>query len=77
MQGQQGGVYLSGAQNSTAKFRVIHALTTTVIDGFNGVNIVDSTGNAITGLTLAANTVVGGQFDGVSISSGTCICYYA
>ena len=77
MQGQQGGVYLSGAQNSTAKFRVIHALTTTVIDGFNGVNIVDSTGNAITSLTLAANTVVGGQFDGVSLSSGTCICYYA
>jgi hypothetical protein len=78
LQGQQGGVYLSGAQNSTAKFRVIHALTTTVIDGFNGVNIVDNNNSAITGgLTLPANTVVGGQFDGVSISSGTCICYYA
>jgi hypothetical protein len=77
LQGQQGGVYLSAGQNSTAKFRVIHALTTTVIDGFNGCNIVDSNGTAITGLTLAANTVVGGQFDGVSISSGTCICYYA
>jgi hypothetical protein len=77
LQGQQGGVYLSAGQNSTAKFRVIHALTATVIDGFNGCNIVDSSNVPITGLTLAANTVVGGQFDGVSVSTGTCICYYA
>jgi hypothetical protein len=77
LQGQQGGVYLSGTQSSSNKFRVIHALTATVINGFNGTNIVDSTGNAITGLTLAANTVVGGQFDGVSLASGSVICYYA
>ena len=77
LQGQQGGVYLSGTENSLKKFRVIHALTATVIDGFTSTNIVDATGNPITSLTLAANTVVGGQFDGVSLSSGTCICYYA
>lgn len=77
LQGQQGGVYLSGGQNSLNEFRVIHALTATVIDGFNGTNIVDSTGNPITGLTLGANAVVGGQFNGVSVSTGTCICYYA
>ena len=77
LQGQQGGVYLSAGQISTNKFRVIHALTATVIDGFTSTNIVDSTGNAITGLTLGANAVVGGQFDGVSVSTGTCICYYA
>ena len=77
LQGQQGGVYLSAGQISTAKFRVIHALTATVIDGFTSTNIVDSTGNPITGLTLGANAVVGGQFDGVSVYSGTCICYYA
>jgi hypothetical protein len=77
LQGQQGGVYLSGTGNSTAKFRVIHALTATVIDGFNGTNIVDDAGNPITTLTLAANTVVGGQFNGVSLASGSVICYYA
>lgn len=77
LQGQQGGVYLSTAQNSSAKFRVIHALTATVINGFNSTNIVDENGDPITSLTLAANTVVGGQFDGVSIDSGSVICYYA
>jgi hypothetical protein len=77
LQGQQGGVYLSGTQFSLKKFRVIHALTATVIDGFVSTNIVDSTGNPITTLTLAANTVVGGQFDGVSLASGSVICYYA
>lgn len=77
LQGQQGGVYLSAGQISFKKFRVIHALTATVIDGFTSTNIVDTTGNPITGLTLAANTVVGGQFDGVNILTGTCICYYA
>ena len=70
-------MYLSGTENSLQKFRVIHALTATVIDGFTSTNIVDATGNPITSLTLAANTVVGGQFDGVSLASGTCICYYA
>ena len=78
LQGQQGGVYLSAGENSTAKFRVIHALTDTVIDGFNGTNIVStSTGLPINGLTLKANAVVGGQFDGVSVLSGSVICYYA
>jgi hypothetical protein len=77
LQGQQGGVYLSAGQISLKKFRVIHALTATVIDGLTSTNIVDSTGNPITSLTLAANTVVGGQFDGVSVLTGTCICYYA
>jgi hypothetical protein len=77
LQGQQGGVYLSAGQNSSKKFRVIHALTATVINGFNGCNIVDSTDDSISGLTLAANTVVGGQFNGVSVDTGTCICYYA
>jgi len=79
LQGQQGGVYLSGTQFSLKKFRVIHALTDTVISGFNGTNIVDDSGNAINGLglTLKANTVVGGQFDGVSLTSGNVICYYA
>jgi hypothetical protein len=78
LQGQQGGVYLSGTENSTAKFRVIHALTDTVIDGFNGTNIVStSTGLPINSLTLKANMVVGGQFDGVSLASGSVICYYA
>jgi len=77
LQGQQGGVYLSGTQFSTKKFRVIHALTATVIGGFTSTNIVDDAGAPITTLTLAANTVVGGQFDGVQLSSGSVICYYA
>jgi hypothetical protein len=78
LQGQQGGVYLSAGEISTKKFRVIHALTDTVIDGFNGTNIVStSTGLPINGLTLKANAVVGGQFDGVSVLSGSVICYYA
>jgi hypothetical protein len=77
LQGQQGGVYLSGTDESTKKFRVIHALTATVIDGFVSTNIVDTNGDPITTLTLAANTIVGGQFDGVSLASGSVICYYA
>ena len=70
-------MYLSGTQFSTKKFRVIHALTNTVIDAFVSTNIVDINGDPITTLTLAANTVVGGQFDGVSLTSGSVICYYA
>ena len=70
-------MYLSGTDESTKKFRVIHALTATVIDGFVSTNIVDTNGDPITTLTLAANTIVGGQFDGVSLASGSVICYYA
>jgi hypothetical protein len=78
LQGQQGGVYLSGTESSLKKFRVIHALTDTVINGFNGTNIVDTiSGLPINSLTLKANTIVGGQFDGVSLASGSVICYYA
>jgi hypothetical protein len=77
LQGQQGGVYLSGTDSSLAKFRVIHALTATVINGITSTNIVDINGDPITSLTLAANTVVGGQFHEISLASGTCICYYA
>lgn len=77
LQGQQGGVYLSGTESSLKKFRVIHALTATVINGFNNTNIVDANGNPINSLTLAANTVVGGNFDGISLASGSVICYYA
>ena len=79
MQGQQGGVYLSGASDTAlGTFRVIHALTATVIDGFTSTNIVDSSGSQMTaGFSLGAGTQLGGQFKDVVLTSGTCICYYA
>lgn len=77
LQGQQGGVYLSGAETATGNFRIIHALTTTVIAGFGVSNIKNTSGNNPTSVSLAANTQLGGQFTDVALTSGTCICYYA
>jgi len=76
LQGQQGGVYLSGAQTATGSFRNIVALTTTTITVMTS-NFVSNTGAAITALVIPAGTAVGGQFKNVEISSGTAICYYA
>jgi hypothetical protein len=80
LQGQQGGVYLTGSGatgTALGKFRVIHALSTTVINSFTETNIIDSNGAAVTNFTLAAGTQLGGQFKDVALTSGTCICYYA
>ena len=79
LQGQQGGVYLSGAQGAqtaTGSFRNIVALTQTTISAMTS-NFVTDSGGAVTALVIPAGTAVGGQFKNVTISSGTAIFYYA
>ena len=76
LQGQQGGVYLSGAQTATGSFRNIAALTATTITGMTS-NFVSDVNAPITALVIPAGTSVGGQFKDVTISSGTAIFYYA
>ena len=76
LQGQQGGVYLSGAQIATGSFRNIVALTQTTISAMTS-NFVTDSGGAVTALVIPAGTAVGGQFKDITISSGTAIFYYA
>jgi hypothetical protein len=76
LQGQQGGVYLSGSQIATGNFRNIVALTTTTITTMTS-NFVSDINAPITALVIPAGTSVGGQFKNVTISSGTAIFYYA
>ena len=76
LQGQQGGVYLSGAQTATGSFRNIVALTQTTISAMTS-NFVNDSGGAVTALVIPAGTSVGGQFKNITISSGTAIFYYA
>jgi len=76
LQGQQGGVIITGTQTATGSFRNIVALTTTTITVITS-NFVSNVNAPITALVIPAGTSVGGQFKDVEISSGTAICYYA
>jgi len=78
LQGQQGGIVLSGADSATGKFRWIQAIEDSVLltdTGETAGNLVDIIN--LDGKTLPSGVGIGGEFTKVEISSGLVIAYYA
>lgn len=78
MQGQMGGIVLTGADSATGSFRWVQAIEDSVLltdTGETAGNLVDIIN--LDGKTLAAGSGLGGEFTKVEISSGTVIAYYA
>ena len=77
LQGQQGGIVLTGADSATGSFRWIQAFEDTVLlcdTGETAGNLADIIN--LDNKTLAAGTGLGGKFTKVEISSGTLVAYY-
>jgi len=78
LQGQMGGVVLTGADSAVGKFRWIQAIEDSVLltdAGETAGNLADIIN--LDGKTLIAGMGIGGEFTKVEISSGTVIAYYA
>jgi hypothetical protein len=78
LQGQQGGIVLSGADSATGRFRWIQAIEDSVLltdTGETAGNLADIIN--LDGKTLPAGSGLGGEFTKVEISSGLVIAYYA
>lgn len=78
MQGQMGGIVLTGADSATGSFRWVQAIEDSVLltdTGETAGNLVDIIN--LDGKTLPAGSGLGGEFTKVEISSGTVIAYYA
>lgn len=78
LQGQQGGIVLTGADSATGSFRWIQAIEDSVLltdTGETAGNLADIIN--LDGKTLPAGLGIGGVFSKVQISSGTVIAYYA
>lgn len=78
VQGQQGGIVLTGADSATGPFRWIQVIEDAVLlaDAGETAGNLDDIVN-LDGKTLLAGLGIGGVFSKVEISSGTVIAYYA
>jgi hypothetical protein len=77
LQGQQGGIVLTGVDSATGTFRWIQAVEDSVIlsdTGETAGNLADIAN--LDEKTLPAGAGIGGVFTKVQISSGTVIAYY-
>jgi hypothetical protein len=77
LQGQQGGIVLTGADSAVGSFRWIQAIEDSVLltdTGETAGNLADIIN--LDGKTLAGGTGLGGKFSKVEISSGTVVAYY-
>ena len=78
MQGQMGGIVLTGADSATGRFRWVQVIEDSVLladTGETSGNLVDIIN--LDGKTLPAGSGLGGEFTKVQISSGTVVAYYA
>jgi hypothetical protein len=78
LQGQMGGIVLTGADSATGSFRWIQAIEDSVLltdTGETAGNLADIIN--LDGKTLPAGAGLGGIFTKVQISSGTVVAYYA
>lgn len=78
VQGQAGGIVLTGADSATGTFRWIQAIADTVLlcdTGETAGNLTDIIN--LDNVTLPAGVGIGGVFTKVQIGSGTAIAYYA
>jgi hypothetical protein len=78
LQGQQGGIVLTGADSATGTFRWIQAIEDSVLLSDTGETAgnLNDIGN-LDNKTLPAGIGIGGIFTKVEIGSGTVIAYYA
>jgi hypothetical protein len=77
LQGQMGGIVLTGAGSSTGNFRWIQAIEDSVLlcgSGETAGNLANISN--LSSKTLKAGMGIGGEFTKVQISSGTVIAYY-
>jgi len=77
LQGQQGGIVLTGADSAVGTFRWVQAIEDSVLlcdTGETAGNLTDIIN--LDGKTLLAGVGIGGVFSKVQISSGTVIAYY-
>lgn len=78
LQGNQGGIVLTGADSATGSFRWIQAIEDSVLltdTGETAGNLADIIN--LDGKILPAGAGLGGIFTKVQISSGTVVAYYA
>jgi len=78
LQGQQGGIVLSGADSAVGNFRWIQAIEDSVLltdTGETAGNLADISN--LDNKKLLAGAGIGGMFTKVQISSGLVIAYYA
>ncbi len=78
LQGQMGGIVLTGADSATGSFRWIQAIEDSVLltdTGETAGNLADIAN--LDNKTLLAGIGLGGIFSKVQIASGTVIAYYA
>ena len=78
LQGNQGGIVLTGADSATGSFRWIQAIEDSVLltdTGETAGNLADIIN--LDGKTIPAGAGLGGIFTKVQISSGTVVAYYA
>jgi hypothetical protein len=78
LQGQQGGIVLTGSDSATGNFRWIQAIEDSVLltdTGETAGNLTDIIN--LDGKILPAGAGLGGIFTKVEISSGTVVAYYA
>jgi hypothetical protein len=78
LQGQMGGIVLTGADSATGNFRWIQAIEDSVLltdTGETAGNLADISN--LDGKTLPAGAGLGGIFTKVQIGSGTVVAYYA
>ena len=78
LQGQMGGIVLTGADSATGNFRWIQAIEDSVLltdTGETAGNLADIIN--LDGKILPAGAGLGGIFTKVQISSGTVVAYYA
>lgn len=78
LQGQQGGIVLSGADSAVGNFRWIQAIEDSVLltdTGETAGNLANISN--LDNKKLLAGAGIGGMFTKVQISSGLVIAYYA
>lgn len=76
LQGQGGGKLIDSTSGViSGDFRWIQVITDTVFSDIGSANILSI--EDIAGITVPAGIGIGGRFNGISLTSGVVIAYYA
>jgi hypothetical protein len=75
LQGQGGGIVLSGGESDTGNYRWIQVVNDTVLSAITS-STLNQDGNLV-GITIPAGVGIGGRFSAITVTSGVVIAYYA
>ncbi len=75
LQGQGGGVVVSGGDSVTGNFRWIQVITDCVFSALQSDNVAQIL--LLQGPTIPAGIGIGGRFTEIELTSGVVIAYYA